>query len=203
MKVSTTYWLAALVCAALVSAARAEDTSLAGDDERSSAPTASRYDDTGRFYLMFQSGAEFLLDNKFAGDTHFDSHEFPGTDVNITENVGLGYNFSKHWGVEIQGVGNEPDVRSDTFGKLGEYSNITVFGSLRYRYPLGDGRFVPWGLGGIGWSLNDFNDATNPRIKVTGDGSTIAGTLALGFDYFLNPDVAVGEIGRASCRERV
>jgi hypothetical protein len=40
--------------------------------------------------------------------------------------------------------------------------------------------------------VNDINDTTNSRIKTSGDGSTIAGDVGLGFDYFLAEDLAVG-----------
>jgi len=166
----------------------------APDVERPVPIDASRWDDTGRFYLLAQSGFALLADDSFAGDTHFQSHEFPASnDVNVPIGLSVGYNISKHWGVELEGLGTEPDLRSDTrLGKLDEYSNITVIGAVRYRYPIGDGRFVPWFLAGIGWSVNDINDTTNSRIKTSGDGSTIAGDVGLGFDYFLADDLAVG-----------
>lgn len=168
--------------------ARGAETAPTPADEPARTTTAPRFDSTGRFYLFFQSGLTFILNDEFAGDTHYDDPD----GLNPPLAVGFGYDVSKHFSLELQGVGTEPDVRSDTLGKLAEYSNITVFGSVRYRYPIGDGRFVPWVLGGIGWSLNDLNDTTNPRITLKGDGSTIAGTLGLGFDYFLVDDVAVG-----------
>jgi outer membrane protein with beta-barrel domain len=188
-----TITLAAVVALVLSVAARAEETSTPAGEGRSTPRDTSRFDDTGRLYLLLQTGFVFLYDDEFAGDTHYASHEFTGSNhINVPIGVSLGYNLTKHFGLELEGLGTEPDVRSDSLGKLAEYSNITVFGSLRYRYPLGDGRFVPWVLGGVGWSLNDLNDTANPRIKLTGDGSTIAGTVALGFDYFLAEDVAVG-----------
>jgi opacity protein-like surface antigen len=153
----------------------------------------AHWDDTGRLYLTLQTGFVFLADDAFGGDTHFESHELPATNhVNVPIGVTIGYNLTKHWGLELQGIGTEPDVTSDHLGKLAEYSNISVFGNVRYRWPLGDGRFVPWALAGIGWSLNDLNDVANPRISLSGDGSTVAGTLAAGFDYFLGEDVSVG-----------
>jgi opacity protein-like surface antigen len=198
MRVLNALPLAALAAFLLASPAPAEDESVAGGREPSSPTKVARWNDTGRFYLLFQTGFVFLFDDKFAGNVHDESHEFPQTDhVNVPISVGLGYNFSNPWGVELQGIGTEPDVRSDSLGKLAEYSNISVFGSLRYRYPIGDGRFVPWGLAGIGWSLNAINDATTPRVNLRGDGSTIAGQLALGLDYFLTEDVAIGASAQA------
>jgi Outer membrane protein beta-barrel domain len=188
-----TVTLATAVALALLGSAGAADEPSPGDEAPATPTNAARWDDTGRLYLTLETGFVFLADDGFAGATHFESHEFPKTNhVNIPIGVAVGYNFSRHFGVEVQGVGTEPDVTSDYLGKLAEYSNITVFGSLRYRYPIGDGRFVPWVLGGLGWSINDLNDTTNTRIKLTGDGSTIAGTVAAGFDYFLAEDVSVG-----------
>src|SRR6187455_3413864 len=130
-----------LAVLALASPAQGEDAPGASNSVSSSATKVARWDDTGRFYLLFQTGLVFLFDDEFAGNVHDESHEFPGSNINIPIGLSLGYNLSKHFGVELQGVGTEPDVRSDgAFGKLAEYSNISVFGSLRYRYPMGDGR---------------------------------------------------------------
>jgi Outer membrane protein beta-barrel domain len=168
--------------------APAAEHSQPAEAESAQLAATPRFDDTGRFYLFFQTGLTFILNDKFAPNTHYADPD----GLNPPIAIGFGYNISKHFSLEMQGFGTEPDVRSNTLGKLAEYSNISVFGSVRYRYPIGDGRLVPWVLGGIGWSLNDLNDTTNPRIKLKGDGSTIAGTLGLGFDYFLVDDVAVG-----------
>jgi hypothetical protein len=185
--------LAAFTALVASAPARAEGDALDAKTQARPASRSSSPDDTGRFYLTFQSGLVFLFDDAFAGNVHHESHEFPQSNhVSVPITVGLGYNFSRHFGVELQGFGTEPDIRSDKLGKLAEYSNISVFGSIRYRHPVGDGRLVPWVLGGVGWSLNALNDVANTRVKLEGDGSTIAGTLALGFDYFLTEDVAVG-----------
>ena len=54
---------------------------------------ASRWDDTGRFYLLAQSGFAFLADDDFAGDTHFQSHEFPASNhANVPIGLSVGYN---------------------------------------------------------------------------------------------------------------
>ncbi|HEV7735603.1 MAG TPA: outer membrane beta-barrel protein [Candidatus Binatia bacterium] len=185
--------LATFVALAVAGSARGADEPSPGDDTQPAPASAARWNDTGRLYLQLATGFVFLVDDGYAGATHFESHEFPKTNhVNIPISVAVGYNLTEHFGFEVQGVGTEPDVTSDFAGKLAEYSNITVFGSLRYRHPIGDGRLVPWVLGGIGWSINDLNDTTNTRIKLTGDGSTIAGTVATGVDYFLADDISVG-----------
>jgi outer membrane protein W len=103
------------------------------------------------------------------------------------------YNINDYWGFEIQGHGTEPDVRSDTYGKIKEFSNITIVGAARFRYPLGDDRrLVPFVTFGVGGSLNEVNDSGNSRVHLSADRASLVGALALGFDYFLADDVAIG-----------
>src|SRR3954471_10128284 len=68
--------LAAAIALTLVGTAPAEEAP-SPDVEPPPAPTgASRWDDTGRFYLLTESGFAFLADDHFAGDEHLSSHEF-------------------------------------------------------------------------------------------------------------------------------
>ena len=83
-------------------------------------------------------------------------------------------------------------MRSDTLGKLGEYANLTLMPVARFRWPVGDGRWVPWAAGGLGASFNEPNDNTSASTTIRTDGTTIAGTLAAGIDYFLTDDVVLG-----------
>jgi opacity protein-like surface antigen len=144
--------------------------------------------DTGRFYFYFQSGHAGILDSHVAGDADLDTPD----GFNLVLGGGGGYNITDHWGVEIQGHGTEPDVRSAQYGKIKEFSNITIVGAARFRYPIGDGRLVPFVTAGVGASLNEVNDTGNPRIKLEADRYSLVGSLALGLEYFLADDVAVG-----------
>jgi opacity protein-like surface antigen len=153
------------------------------------APTDEVIHDTGRVYFLRQTGDRFLIDHHFDGDTRLEQPN----DYDFVLGGGAGYNFSEHWGVEFQAHGTEIDVRSDSMGKLEEYSNITMAPALRFRWPLGpDRRLVPYVTGGVGYSINDDNDQHNPKVKVNADDSTIAGSLAAGLEYFVNPNVALG-----------
>ena len=177
-------WVGVLMVLLIAAPTLAED----GGQERPAGDDQAGYDDTDRFYFYLETGHSFILDEHFVSDTDFDTPD----GFNSVMGGGGGYNLTDHWGIEIQGHGSEPELRSDRFGKVKEFSNITVAAAVRYRYPLQDGRFVPYLTGGVGFSLNDVNDTSKPLVKIEGDDTTVAGTLAAGFDYFLAPNVAVG-----------
>jgi opacity protein-like surface antigen len=160
----------------------------ARDESEPETPARSSYDQTGRFYLMFEAGHRFIFDDHMIDDVHFD--EPNGFDL-VLGGAG-GYNITEHWGVELQGHGTESDVRSDSLGKLEEYSNITLVPAVKFRWPVSDGRLVPYLTAGVGWSVNDDNDQHDPRVKVSADESTVVGSISAGFDYFVSPNVAVG-----------
>ena len=144
--------------------------------------------DTGRFYLYFQTGHAEIVDKDVGGDAFFDTPD----GINVVLGGGGGYNISEHWGIELQAHGTEPDVRSDRYGKFKEFSNITIIPAVRFRWPVGDGRLVPYLTAGIGGSLNEINDTSNPRLRLRTDKSSIVGALAAGLEYFFADDVAVG-----------
>jgi opacity protein-like surface antigen len=171
----------ALGAALLVAPAMAADEPAASTD----APIR----DTGRWYFYISTGHRFLVDDEFVSDAEFTQPN--GFDFFL--GGGAGYNFSEHWGLELQAHGTETDVRSDSLGKLEEYSNITMVPALRFRWPLGpDRRLVPYLTAGVGISLDDNNDQHKPKVKVSTDETGIVGSLAAGLDYFVNPNVAIG-----------
>jgi len=169
--------------AALVRAAEPEPE----PERRGQSP--ARITDTGRFYFYFETGHAGILNSHVAGDAHLDTPD----GINVVLGGGGGYNITDYWGVEIQGHGTEPDVVSDKYGKIKEFSNIAIVAAARFRYPLGDDRrLVPFITFGVGGSLNEVNDSGNPRIKLDADRTSLVGALALGVEYFLADDVAVG-----------
>jgi opacity protein-like surface antigen len=161
---------------------------MAADEPPAPAPDTAIHD-TDRWYFYITAGHRFLLDDDLVSDAEFTQPN--GFDLFL--GGGAGYNFSEHWGVELQAHGTEIDVRSDSLGKLEEFSNITIVPALRYRWPLGpDRRLVPYVTAGVGYSVDDNNDQHKPKVKVKTDETGIVGSLAAGLDYFLNPNVAVG-----------
>src|SRR5262249_58163528 len=120
---------------------------------------ASRFDDTGRLYLWFESGMNFTLDRHFAGDARV----VPNSDVEFVLGGGAGYNIDPHWGVELQVDATDPWVRSETRGGLERIAVITFVPAVRYRWALGDGRLMPYLTGGVGFSPNDVPGSFQPH----------------------------------------
>ena len=164
-------------------------TAFAADEEESAAAASAerRFDDTRRFYLYVGGGQAFQMDHDFAGDSRLDD----GT-ANFILGGGGGYNFTRHWGFEIQGHGTEPEVRSQTRGKIDELSNITIIPAVRFRWPLLGNRLVPYVTGGVGWSMSDVNDTSDLKVKVDMDEQGLAGSIGVGMEYFVSPNVAFG-----------
>ena len=148
-------WRAVLVVAAFVLAALAR-VSLAEEPPPALAPPL---DDTNRLYVQFVTGMGFTLDTHFAGDVDIDG------EPDLLLGGGLGYNISRHWGVELQFQGGEPDLRSSSRGKIREISIITIVPAARYRWHLLDDRLVPYVTGGVGMSFTDVNEDAKPYTQ--------------------------------------
>lgn len=160
--------------------------------------------DTGdpRFYIYALGGDTFTFDDDFGGGVTL---EAPG-DFNATLGGGLGVNFDRHWGFEVQLVHTEPNIDVGAEGKTAELANLTVLPSVRWRWPFLGGRLVPSVSAGFGASFNHINDtrqtadvfvsqgsfASVPTPIVRVDKSSIAGTVGLGLEYFLNHHLSVG-----------
>jgi opacity protein-like surface antigen len=169
----------AVAALALLGTARAAETPDAA---------GGAYDDSRRLYFFVGTGAAFVLDDHFAGDVDLDTAD----GINVSLGGGVGYNLGRHWGLELQIQGTEPDLRSGTRGKIDELSNITFVPAARLRWPLGDGRWVPYTSAGVGISVTDVNDAAKPYVKASTDSTTVVGSIATGVEYFLTPNVAAG-----------
>lgn len=180
-------WSGVLVLA-VAAALIAPGVVAADDHEASTEERTERYWDAKRFYFWFQTGHTAILDEHVVDDVDFATPN----GINVVLGGGGGYNLDENWSLELQGHGTEPDVRSVTYGKVTEFSNITILPGVRFRWPIDGGPWVPWISAGIGGSLNDVNDTANARIKLETEDTTIAGSVAIGFDYFLGDNVAVG-----------
>jgi len=106
----------------------------------------------------------------------------------------LGGNLNRYIGVELSGDRFEIFPKVPGFGTVGEYGVFTLMPQLRLRYPLLDGKLVPYVLGGGGIALTDFNDR-KPKgfgVSIQSEPSTPVGTLGAGIEYFIADNIAIG-----------
>jgi len=107
--------------------------------------------------------------------------------------VAVGVNLNRYLGVEVAGDGWERNMR---FGgrTVGEFAMYTGVLAIRARYPLLDGRLSPYALAGLGVGYTEFNDRKRPGFGLDIGGSSlgVVGALALGVDYFVANNIAIG-----------
>src|SRR4030095_9659569 len=152
------------------------------------APTVPSVDDTGRLYFSVDTGFHFPLDRGFAGDVEID----PTSGVDWALGGGVGYNITRNWGVELQVLGIDPALRSASRGTIREISVLNLVPAVRYRWPMADGRWMPYVTGGVGLSSIDIHDEARPFAQAKTSSTTVVGSLSAGFDYFLTENVAAG-----------
>src|SRR5262245_27426162 len=178
---------ALLACALGVAAASDEPPQASGGAE-AAAPAPARVDDDGRLYCSLDTGFHFTLDRQFAGDVEID----PSSSVDWDLGGGVGYNITRNWGVELQVLGIDPDLDSASRGTIRELSVLNIVPAVRYRWPMLDGRWMPYVTGGVGISSIDIHDEAGPFVQAKTDSTTVVGSVSAGFDYFLTQNVAAG-----------
>jgi opacity protein-like surface antigen len=146
-----------------------------------------------RFYAQLRTGGALLPG----------ADDFSALTIQSPERVyfgfGVGVNLTENWGIEAGGDYWEPELRAPGFGEVGEYALWTVLAHARYRYPLGDGRVVPYALagGGIGWSQsNDRRLPADVYPLVQETHASVVGSVGAGIEYMFNRSVALGVEGR-------
>jgi opacity protein-like surface antigen len=112
--------------------------------------------------------------------------------------VALGVDVSPRWGLWLSAEGFESVLAVRGQGSSAEYALYAVMPQIRLRYPVANGRVMPYVLAGVGASYAEVND-TKPRgriVKVEGKGLGVAGEAGAGVDYFIARNVAVGLEGK-------
>lgn len=107
---------------------------------------------------------------------------------------GFGANFSRYWGSELAFEYARAQVTSPTLGKVSGYPVWTILGLVRMRYPLADGKFVPYAVFGGGAGMSEEGDDDIPQTQSGFNGSrqtTLVGAFGGGFDYFVQDNVAL------------
>lgn len=107
---------------------------------------------------------------------------------------GLGLDLNRYVGVELAAEGFEVVLARKGLGSVGEYAIYSFIPQLRLRYPIEQGRLVPYGLLGVGLVHAEWNDrkprAAPGSIKAKDD--SIAAVVGAGIEYFLTRNIALG-----------
>lgn len=107
-------------------------------------------------------------------------------------NATIGYDLSKYWGVEFSLDYVKTGIRNTSGAQLGNYLSLAGIGQIRLRYPMYNGRFVPYGLlgGGNGWAY--FSSRKDFNFPIGGRGYSAVGVAAVGAEYFIYRNIAMG-----------
>ena len=108
--------------------------------------------------------------------------------------LAFGLDLGRHLGAEFGAEGYEVALAVRGLGTIGEYAFYGFIPRLRLRYPLGDGRWVPYALAGVGLGYTEFNDR-KPRgadLDIEAKDSSVAASAGVGIDYFVARNIAFG-----------
>ena len=97
--------------------------------------------------------------------------------------------------LEFSAEGFEPNVELRGLGLIAEYAIYNLMPQVRLRYPLLNGRLVPYALAGLGLSYGELNDIKQRGLALTFShlkNYTVGGALGLGIEYFVARNIAVG-----------
>lgn len=150
----------------------------------------SRDSDKFRTYVMIRGGKAIYTD----------PDKLKGAGVALESSSGpmiaggFGANFSRYWGAELAFEYARAQVISPTMGKVTGYPVWTILGLVRMRYPLAEGKFVPYVVLGGGAGMSEEGDNDIPQTQSGFNGSrqtTLVGAAGAGFDYFVQDNVAL------------
>ena len=164
-------------------------------ERRPPPPLAAGEPAPARLYLAVRAGGAIVTD----------AHAFSNVEIrpeppayfstaNQFFGVALGLDLGRHLGVELAADGYEVMLATADRGSLTEMALVHVIPQLRVRYPVLDGRLVPYAIGGIGVGYVERNDRKPPATGLDIETSSfgLAAAVGAGVEYFVASNIAVG-----------
>jgi opacity protein-like surface antigen len=144
-------------------------------------------DDQPRPYVGFRLGAQWGLTRELAPGVG-------GTTLQDIYGVTLGVDLTPQFGVELLGDWFQPTLRGSNGRSIGEYGIGTLMPQARVRFPVLDGRLVPYVVAGLGASLAEFNDRKPPAagLSIHGNDWGLTAAVGVGAEYFVTSNIAIG-----------
>ena len=131
-------------------------------DDRS-APTPSR------FYFGMRAGGRTMLDDNWGGGVKLvPLAQSDSIGLNKHWGATFGVNLERNWSFEFALDGGETGIKVDDRYNIGEYSQTGIMPQIRYRWPITNGRWVPYALAGGGILYAEFNDAKPQSVLFPG-----------------------------------
>lgn len=103
----------------------------------------------------------------------------------------IGADIGRHWGLEFDLDYVKTDLLEADGSKAGDYSTASVLGQVRYRYPLMQGRLVPYLLAGGGFGFGEFSGREDFTFPVNAHDWAPLGVVGAGTDYFIEDNLAL------------
>jgi opacity protein-like surface antigen len=146
-----------------------------------------------RFYFGAEYGGAVILNRDVYPGIEFEDGNNAKGPFNMLVGVRLGADFSRHLGMELSLEGYEAVLDVKGIGAIGEYAIALILLQLRGKLPMGDGRFCPYALGGLGLAYTEFNDRKpgGENLDVESKSFSFAAGAGVGFEYFLASNFSV------------
>ncbi len=145
------------------------------------APLALAEDsDTFRPYLQLRSGALEL------------------SGVQDAWGAALGANLNRYIGIQLDFDAYERRVNWPGLGQITEDSILSLTPEIRVRYPLGNGRWVPYAYAGPGVTFFQLNDRKNPAYHrdLHGDSTQLSAMVGAGLEYYVADNISFSIEGK-------
>jgi opacity protein-like surface antigen len=108
--------------------------------------------------------------------------------------LGFGLDLGRHLGVEVEAGGYEVSLAVRGLGTVTEYAFYGFIPQVRYRWPVGDGGWVPYALAGVGLGHVEANDRKphGQGLNIDAITNSVAASAGVGIEYFVARNIAFG-----------
>lgn len=124
---------------------------------------------SSRFYFGVRAGVRTILDGSWGpGVKLVPLAQAYGHALNKHFGVTAGATLNRNWAVELALDGGETGIQVDDRYTVGEYAQVAMIPQIRYRWPIGPGRWVPYATVGGGMIYAETNDLKPQSVMFPG-----------------------------------
>jgi opacity protein-like surface antigen len=150
-----------------------------------------------RLFFGAHFGVGAMTDGDWASGVSLEPEVSRWGSLNQIYGISVGADFGRHWGVELTIDSTEWGVIVDGVGQVCEYAFVPVIPQVRYRHPLGDSRWVPFVMGGVGGAYGERNDVkpAGATTDIDAKGVYPVASAGAGIEYFFSRSASIsGEV---------